>query len=481
MAVRPGAERSAMSFYNLDTAFARGRQPTLSPERPGDGDLDEVAALALSRRKRLGRPALLARLSIPLYYDAMTKRFIIVIQALVVVAGLCAFTCLAQQAKSGDESRHATVPLYSTGNRAHVDLDFVRPDGSTRRARFIVDTGGGAFILGEALAKDIGLSPNGPEINEDGTRFAPAPAPRACVGGLQLELQEGRVFIVPGTRSPMPGDDSEGTIPGHVLARNGTVVFDYPAGRFTIVKAGGMEHDGRPLPSPVFQRSGFPRIELELGGHSYGFLLDTGATYTMMSRELMDRWRAEHQDWKTASGAAGLANMIGNKMETSALLMRIPEMKWGPFSIKDAGVVSRPAGTFERYMSGMMSAPIVGSIGGNVLRAFRIEIDYANGRVYLNQTGSMEAGDLDVVPITISPVPGAGFLITGVSSQFEGDAAASLRPGDKLVEIDNVTFKEATIFRALDGLKGKPGDMKVLTIERDGKTIKVAAKVIHLL
>src|SRR5215469_5250109 len=276
----------------------------------------------------------------------MTMKLLLVIQTLGVAAGLCALTCMALQAKSGDQTKAATVPLYSTGNRAHVDLDFVRPDGSTRRARFIVDTGGGAFILGEALAKDIGLSPNGPETNEDGTRFAPAPAPRAVVGGLPLELQEGRVFIVPGTRSPMPGDDSEGALPGHVLARNGTVVFDYPGGRFTIVKAAGMEHSGRPLPSPVFQRSGFPRIELELSGHSYGFLLDTGATYTMMSRELMDRWSVEHPDWKTASGAAGPANMMGSKMETGALLMRIPEIKWGPFSIKDAGVVSRPAGTF---------------------------------------------------------------------------------------------------------------------------------------
>jgi hypothetical protein len=278
----------------------------------------------------------------------------------------------------------------------------------------------------------------------------------------------------------MPGDDAEGAIPGHVLAQNATVVFDYPAGRFTISKAGLLEHNGSPLPSPVFQRSGFPRIELELGGHRYGFLLDTGATYTMMSRDLMDGWKAEHPDWKTASGAVGLANMMGNVMETSALLMRIPEMKWGPFSIKDAGVVSRPVGTFERYMSRMMSAPIVGSIGGNVLRAFRIEIDYSNGRVYLRQSGSMEAGDLDVVPITISPVSGAGFIVTGVSSEFTGGPAGSISTGDKLLKIDNVALEGATIFEALDALKGNPGEVKELIVERDGKKIKVAARVIHL-
>ena len=36
-----------------------------------------------------------------------------------------------------------TVPLYMEGNRPYIDLTFRGPDGSTRSARFLVDTGGG--------------------------------------------------------------------------------------------------------------------------------------------------------------------------------------------------------------------------------------------------------------------------------------------------------------------------------------------------
>jgi hypothetical protein len=47
-------------------------------------------------------------------------------------------------------------------------------------------------------------------------------------------------------------------------------------------------------------------------------------------------------------------------------------------------VTSQREGTFERYMSSMMTAPIVGSLAGNVLERFRVELDYANEKLYLS-------------------------------------------------------------------------------------------------
>ncbi|HJZ82516.1 MAG TPA: hypothetical protein VKD91_19285 [Pyrinomonadaceae bacterium] len=48
------------------------------------------------------------------------------------------------------------------------------------------------------------------------------------------------------------------------------------------------------------------------------------------------------------------------------------------------GVTSQRQGTFERYMSSMMTAPIVGSLAGNVLKRFRVELDYPNAKLYLS-------------------------------------------------------------------------------------------------
>lgn len=114
-------------------------------------------------------------------------------------------------------------------------------------------------------------------------------------------------------------------LPGHVLKRY-HVVFDYPAGRFTLAQPGTVKPRGVRLATPIGTRSGFPRIELKIGDETHGFLLDTGATYTMISQELLEHWSNLHPDWKRITGAVGAANMMGGSMETKALMMRLPKL-----------------------------------------------------------------------------------------------------------------------------------------------------------
>jgi hypothetical protein len=40
---------------------------------------------------------------------------------------------------------------------------------------------------------------------------------------------------------------------------------------------------------------------------------------------------------------------------------------------------------FETYMSGIMAAPVEGSLAGNVLEHFRVKIDYRNQKLYLTR------------------------------------------------------------------------------------------------
>lgn len=48
-------------------------------------------------------------------------------------------------------------------------------------------------------------------------------------------------------------------------------------------------------------------------------------------------------------------------------------------------VVERKEGVFEKWMRSMMTSPIVGSVAGNVLKQFRVELDYANQKLYLSR------------------------------------------------------------------------------------------------
>ena len=374
---------------------------------------------------------------------------------------------------------HATVPLFVENNRPHIDLEFTRPDGSVRKARFILDTGGGSFILVEALANDIGLKPTGPEGKAEGSRFAPTQVSSARVGEMELDLKNVRSAIALGQKSILAGDAAEGLMPGHLLARY-HVIFDYPAKKFTLAEPGILKPRGARIASPIGKGSGFPRIELQIGGANYGLLLDTGATFTMISIEAMNDLGAKHADWRRATGAVGGANMVGGAMENAATMMRLAEARWAEFQLQEVAAVSRPKGTFETYMSRMMAEPIIGALGGNVLRAFRVEIDYANGATYLEKTGSLEQNDLDIVGLTLRPMQDGGYVVSAVSKQGAGDLVDKVREGDKLISVDKLQVTGAPLAEVVNALRGKIGEKKSLTIERDGNRITVQAVVARI-
>jgi hypothetical protein len=81
-------------------------------------------------------------------------------------------------------------------------------------------------------------------------------------------------------------------------------------------------------------------------------------------------------------------------------------------------------------MSKMMRAPIVGTLGGNVLKAFRIEIDYAAGETYVEMTGATEAHDLDMVGLTLEPKADGSYLVVNISQTGDGESLKSARRGD---------------------------------------------------
>lgn len=304
--------------------------------------------------------------------------------AIVAAFGLLGSTPLRNSAQRTDQ---ASVPLILEGNRPFVQIAFRRADGTVKTARFLLDTGGGAFIITESLARELGLT-WGPTTREDGAEFGVvATVPTVHIGQLPLTLTPGRTVVMIGTDNVIPRvapGRAEGMIPGHVLAQY-HVVFDYPNATFTIARPNVLTPKGVGLPMPVGKRSGFPRTEITVGGSTHGLLLDTGASFTMVSEELLNAWGKEHSEWPRHTGAFGEAATLGGQaLET----MMIPGARWGSHDIPEFGVVSQRKGTFERYMSGMMTAPIVGALAGNVLKRFRVELDYAHEKLYLSRPGA---------------------------------------------------------------------------------------------
>jgi predicted aspartyl protease len=392
----------------------------------------------------------------------------------------------AAQAKAGDSpaptkaaKESVTVPLIVEFNRPFIDLEFRRPDGSLRKARFWVDTGGGGFIMCESLANELNLK-LGTIFTDEGGKVAKVTPPPVSLGGMSLNLEGARSFVAVGQKTLMPGVNAEGLFPGHILKRY-HVIFDYPGRKFTLAQPNSVKPRGIRVNSPVNQQSGFPRIEAQIGGETYGFLLDTGASFTMISQELLEQWAGKNSAWQKTTGAYGAANMGLGQGEAKILMLRIPDVQLANFHLQGIAVVSRPKGTFENYMSKMMAAPILGAIGGNLLRAFRIEIDYANGATYLEKKATPDKNDLDMVGVTLRAQADGSYTVMGLSGQYGKEIPEAIHSGDKLIKIDKLEVKNMPLVKVIDALRGKLNQKRTLVFERDNRQFTVTMPVLHIL
>jgi hypothetical protein len=110
------------------------------------------------------------------------------------------------------EPESTTVALHVEFNRPFIDLQFIRPDGSSRSAWFWVDTGGGGFLFCEPLARDFGLQ-FGEELRAEGERLAPTKPPVTMLGRMAVDVEAARAFVMLGKKTINPGVDAEGLIP----------------------------------------------------------------------------------------------------------------------------------------------------------------------------------------------------------------------------------------------------------------------------
>jgi hypothetical protein len=376
-------------------------------------------------------------------------------------------------------AQSTTVPLIVEGNVPMIDLEFVRPDGSTQAGRFAVDSGGGAFILSNQLAKAIGLKPSGPSFTEEAV-FAPAPAPVVRVGGMPLDLNGAKVAIQLSPDRLDSRDAVDGLFPGHVLERY-HVIFDYPGHKFTLATPGSLKPRGNAVPAPLKRVNGFPRVEVAIGDRKVGMLLDTGASFTMISRKAMDEWSASAPNpWPRRNGAVGAANMA-EKNDAVRPMVRIPEIRLGDYVIRNAGAVARPEGTYETRMSSYMVAPILGALAGNVLRQFRVEIDYAAGVVYFERAEDAEPHDLDMVGLIFGETSDNSLVVSGISSEADQALRNQVKVGDRLLSVDGVSVSSFSLMQIVDRLRGKSGDEKKLELEHEGKRYQIQARVTRIM
>lgn len=366
---------------------------------------------------------------------------------------------------SAPPSRTIWLPMAVGMNRCFVSLAVSDAHGRTRTGVFWLDTGGGNLILQRDFARELGLRPTGAGVNEGGQRYIPTESPRISIGGVDVPLAPNDTMMLD-AEAFVGGVDAQGLFPVRLL-RDHAVTFDYPARRFGL-DVGGLGGDSVPL--EIASRTGFARMPISIDGEQVYVLLDTGASCTMLSQSLIDHLRSVHRDWRWVRGAYGDANMVGGALEASAEMLLVPNLSVGTTMLSEVAVVSRPPNTFEKWMSELTAGPIVGSLAGNVLRNFRVTLDYPNARAVFEPSVTNHPHIWDLVPLTLTPAADGTYTISGVLDIPPFAAARTKLVGAGLVSIDSMAVTGRRMTDVHNLLRGVPGTEKHIVVARGSST-----------
>jgi hypothetical protein len=408
------------------------------------------------------------------FWDLGANRFGI---SILVASCAAAWVCPPLHGQGPPAVDHVTVAMSVEGNAPIVTLTLKREDGGSRTARFLYDSGGGAIILNEDLARDIGLKAEGPVISEEGQRYREVNVPAAWVGGMPIDLKGSKAFMHLGAASFTNRDTVDGMLPGKALEEY-QVVLDYPRQELSLGEPGTLPHRGERLAAPYVASSGHPRVEVRIGDKTFGFLLDTGTQLTLLREDLLQKWSGDNPKWPRSRGAVGPANVDG--AADDALLLRIPLVKIGSFSVVQVAAVSRPN---EMYSATKFETPaaIVGALGGNVLSRFRVEIDYPDKLLFLEPSDKTPENDFQTVGLVLDTNAAGELVVRAVSSSASPMTRQNILPGDVILQIGTASKAPYTLTVAGRALSGAVGERKQLHILRNGEPLVVEATVSRIL
>jgi predicted aspartyl protease len=233
---------------------------------------------------------------------------------------------------------------------------------------FVLDTGAGVSIVREGLGRTLELQnlevKDALGAGDARISVQLGYANSMSVGGVTVENT--RVAIV----KSLPKCIGQGVI-GYDFLKRCVVTLDYPHNTLTLM-AGGEYDDHKPqsaLPLKL-ARPDRPIILLEAlvnARRSYQFILDTGASQTVVSTALAEQMDAESSRGDMIVGAAGVA------ISSSGILksLRIQDAL-----LKDVSVI---VSDVFSPINQAVGTNIDGILGYNILRKFRIIIDYPHG------------------------------------------------------------------------------------------------------
>jgi len=364
-----------------------------------------------------------------------------------------------------------TTTFLLDGNRMYAELGFVRADGCVHQALAFVDMGSPTMALRESLYEELQLALHRP------LRFK--------VGDLVIEVPDRDVTKEPGAPSSLGSQlKVEGTFPAGILQKY-RVQIDYQRRTLTLSQHHASIPKGVAVSFQINEATGLIAVPANIDGKAYWITVDNGSAYTWIRQSTARIWLRSHPDWERGTGAVGPSNMMmsGDSTETDGTLLRIPEMSLGALLLESVGALAVGSGhllpgnvdLFDWY-SQKNAVPVIGWIGGNVLQAFQLTIDYPSRTSYWLRQKDPESRELDSVGLTLR-YTNHSFVVAAIATKNGKPTVEGVLPDDKLIKVDQLDTGTATWGAIYDALHGKPGEARSLILERNGQRLAIDAKV----
>jgi hypothetical protein len=381
----------------------------------------------------------------------------------------------------GPDSAPVTVPIIVEGDQILVGIDVVRPDGSTNPILADINMGGPKPYLQEHLYRDLQIG--------EGHAFS------YRIGGIRVSV-DGRMVIKMDDAAyperqfwPFFFTHRVEAMLNAGILQQFEIALDYQDKTMTLASPGSLAPEGVPVPIHWNEDSGLVTVDLTVDGQRYPVVIDGGGGYTWVRPSVAAKFLAAHPDWQHAEGAVGPANynMVDYAIEKQGTMIRIPEISIGPMPVHNLGAMATGPAlgwpldiwfreiVFDLWQKNAPE-PVIGWLGANVLKHYRLTIDYRNRMSYWLKKSDFDPHELDQVGLTLVYEKG-DYRIGGIVKKSGKPTVEGVEAGDKIIAIDDKPVAGWSRDQIFGALHGRAGDSHRLTIERDGKSMALMLPV----
>jgi hypothetical protein len=389
---------------------------------------------------------------------------------------------LAAPAQGGASS---TIAFLLDTQRVLLDVTFEKPDGAQHKALVWFNMGMAAPVLSKRLYRELAIDRGEPL--------------RVRLGDVAVDVASSAVIDgdggvgVPTFAHLFAPRPVEAMLPIGVLQQF-VVTLDYKRRTLTLSQPDAQKIGGIAVPAAINRATGLVTVGTSIGAGVFPLVIDAGTGYTWMRGDVVTTWLASNPEWRRAQGAVGQsnANMVDYAFEKDGVVARIPDVALDAVRLKNVGVLGTAPvlGRFADNLIGDLfwdnwrrsaTGPVIGWLGGNVLKNFKLTIDYPNQTTYWQKQAEPDAHDLDQVGLTLVRQSDRYFVGGIVRKAGSGGAdvptVEGIGIGDELIAVGGVSVTGASKDVILSALHGKPGERRAIVIEHRGERREVDAVV----